>query len=158
MTYKLFVFGKLKEDYLVQGVNDYLKRLNHYRPVEIIELNDEKEPKNPSIKDLEQLKETEAQTFFKAYKEGPIILFDETGKKHHSVGFSKWLNQLEVSSSQDLNFVIGGSNGHSRLLKEKAMSLISLSDLTFPHGLARLIVLEQFYRAFKIQKNETYHK
>lgn len=158
MTYKIYVFGKLKERYLVDGVNDYLERLSHYRDFQIIELKDESEPKNASPKEIEVLKEKEAQTFLKVYKNGPIILWDETGKKYHSIAFSEVISQLEVNHSQDLNFVIGGSNGHAKSLKEKATMMMSLSDLTFPHGLARLIILEQFYRAFKILKNETYHK
>jgi 23S rRNA (pseudouridine1915-N3)-methyltransferase len=158
MTYKLFVFGKLKEAYLNDAVKDYVERLKHYRSLEIIELKDEKEPKNPSLKDIEGLKEKEAETFFKQYKEGPIFLWDETGKKMNSIQFSEWLSSQEVSQSKDFNFVIGGSNGHSKKLKEHANTLLSLSDLTFPHGVARLIILEQFYRAFKIQRNETYHK
>lgn len=158
MTYKLFVFGKLKEAYLNEAVKDYVDRLKHYRTLEIIELKDEREPKNASLKDLEGLKEKEAETFFKHYKEGPIFLWDETGKKMNSIQFSDWILSQEVSQSKDLNFVIGGSNGHSLKLKEHAHTLLSLSDLTFPHGIARLIILEQLYRAFKIQRNETYHK
>lgn len=158
MTFKIYVFGKLKERYLTEGVNDYLSRLSHYRDVEVIELKDEPEPKNASFKELEALKEKEAESFFKAYKQGPIMLWDETGKKYDSVAFSELISQLEVTHSQDLNFVIGGSNGHAKSLKDKATMMISLSDMTFPHGLARLIILEQFYRAFKILKNETYHK
>lgn len=158
MTYKIYVFGKLKERYLTEGVEDYLSRLSHYRDFQIIELKDESEPKNASPKDLEALKEKEAQTFLKAYKNGPIILWDETGKKQSSPDFSEWLNQLESMHTQDLNFVVGGSHGHAKSVKQKAHSMISMSDMTFPHGLFRLIILEQFYRAFKIQRNETYHK
>ncbi len=158
MTYKLFVFGKLKEAYLKDAVDDYLNRLNHYRTVELIELTDLKEPKNASAKDLERLKEKEAETLLKHYKSGPIILFDETGKTLDSTQFSTWLSDLETRHTQDLNFVIGGSNGHAASLKQKADARLSFSKMTFPHGLFRVIALEQMYRAMKIRFNETYHK
>lgn len=158
MTYKLFVFGKLKETYLKEAVHDYLTRLNHYRNVEIIELPDQKEPKNASPKDIEAIKEKETEVFLKHYKSGPIFLFDEMGKKLSSVDFSQWLTQMEATHQNEFNFVIGGSNGHAKSLKQKASVLLSLSNMTFPHGLFRVIALEQLYRAMKIQSNETYHK
>ena len=158
MTYKLFVTGKLKESYLKDAVDDYLNRLNHYRTFELIELPDFKDPKNASKKDLEKLKEKEADAFLKQYKAGPIILFDETGKTLDSTQFSTWLSDLETRNTQDLNFVIGGSNGHAATLKQKADYRLSFSKMTFPHGLFRAIALEQMYRAMKIRFNETYHK
>lgn len=158
MTYKLFVFGRLKEAYLRDAVKDYLTRLSHYRNVEIIELPDQKEPKNASPKDLESIKQKEALGFFKQYKEGPIFLFDESGKAMTSTEFSRWLTKVESHHQAPLNFVIGGSNGHAQTLKEKADQLISMSAMTFPHGVFRVIALEQLYRALKIRLNETYHK
>lgn len=158
MTYKLFVFGKLKEPYLKDAVHDYFSRLTHYRTIEIIELPDQKEPKNASTKDIDGIKEKEAEVFLKHYKSGPIFLFDETGKKMNSVAFSKWLNHMESTHQNDLNFVIGGSNGHAKSIKQKASQQLSVSDMTFPHGLFRVIALEQLYRAMKINAHETYHK
>ena len=158
MTYKLFVFGKLKEAYLKEATKDYLTRLNHYRNVEIIEILDLKEPKKASAKDLETLQEKEGDMFLKQYKNGPIYLFDEKGKTMSSTQFSSWLSSQETMHQHNLNFVIGGSNGHGPTLKKMATQLISFSQMTFPHGLFRVIALEQFYRAMKIMANETYHK
>lgn len=158
MKINLFVFGKIKETYLKEAINDYLKRINHYRALTIIELKDLKEPKNASFSDLETLKDQEANLFFEKYKEGPIICLDEKGKTYSSISFSEKINQLESRGHSTLNFVIGGSNGLSQSLKEKSQEIISFSKMTFPHGLMRLIFLEQLYRAYKILSHETYHK
>lgn len=158
MKINIFVFGKIKESYLKEGINDYLKRLQHYRTVRIIELKDLKEPKNASTMDIEGVKEKEASFFYDKYKEGPIICLDEKGIAYSSISFSEKINQLESRGQGVINFVIGGSNGLSRSLKEKSQELISFSKMTYPHGLFRLILLEQLYRAYKILNHETYHK
>jgi len=150
MKINLFVFGKIKESYLTEAIKDYLKRLNHYRPVKIIELNDLKEPKNASLSDIDKLKEKEASFFFDSYKEGPIIALDESGKMFSSIEFSETINQFENRGPSTLNFVIGGS--------KKSELMISFSKMTFPHGLMRLYFLEQLYRSYKILSHETYHK
>ncbi len=158
MIVNLYVYGQIKEAYLNTGIDDYLKRLKHYRTVNIIELKDLQEPKNASPLDIEHLKEKEAAFFFDKVQEGPIIALTLEGKTLDSEAFASWLEHQESTASKAINFVIGASNGLAPSILKAASAKISFSALTFPHGLFRLIFLEQLYRAYKINHLETYHK
>ena len=143
---KIIALGKIKEQYLTDLINDYSKRINNYHKLSIVELKDE----NNLIKErdniLKHLKNNEY-----------IIILDVKGKKLNSNEFANELNKLFISHS-NITFIIGSSEGLHQDIKEKAKYLLSFSDFTFPHGLFRGILLEQIYRAFKINNNESYHK
>lgn len=142
---KIIAVGKIKEDYLKKAIDDYLKRINKYHRVEIIEVLDD------NIK-------TEGDRILKVVnKKDYIIALDINGEEISSLEFSKKLDNLFINNS-NITFIIGGSNGISDDIKKLANYHLSFSKMTFPHQLFRLILLEQIYRGFKIMHNETYHK
>ncbi len=143
---KIICFGKIKEDYLKDLINDYLKRINKYHKIEIIELKD-----NDDIN-----KETDDLLKVLNLKEYNIAL-TISGKSYTSEDYAKHLDNL-FNYHSNINFIIGSSNGLSNEVISKCNEQISFSHLTFPHGLFRGILLEQIYRAFKINNNERYHK
>jgi 23S rRNA (pseudouridine1915-N3)-methyltransferase len=151
--------GKLKEKYLKDAIGEYQKRLSSYCSLNIIEVLDEGLPENSSFAIEDKAKKTEADRIMKYLKQGSfVIVLDILGKKITSEIFAEKLGSLGLNGLSDITFVIGGSIGlHEDVLK-CANFRFSMSDLTFPHQLVRLILLEQIYRAFKILKGEPYHK
>ena len=143
---KIICIGKIKEKYLNDGINDYLKRLTKYHKVELIELKDSdiKKEKEEILKVLN--------------KDSYIISLAIEGKEHKTTELSEKIDNLLTNGKSNIKFIIGGSNGIDEEIKNISNELLSFSKLTFPHGLFRLILLEQIYRIFKIQNNETYHK
>ena len=159
MTIKLFVIGKIKENYLKLGIQEYVSRITPYCKLEIIEVNDEPVKDNPSNAEIEIVKNKEADKILKLLKTSDYLISLDLGKKEmDSVEFARFLDKkFEIGGSQ-ISFVIGGSYGLGDKLKERCNDSISLSKMTFLHQMTRLILLEQIYRAFKINNNETYHK
>lgn len=143
---RIYCVGKIKENYLKELIDDYLKRISKYHKLEIIEVKD-----NDNI-DLET-KELLRVIDFKNYT---ISLCIE-GRMIDSNDFAKYIDSL-FNYNGVINFIIGGSNGLSKEILDKCNDYISFSKFTFPHGLFRGILLEQIYRVFKINNNETYHK
>lgn len=142
---RIICVGKLKEQYLVNMTEDYLKRINKYHKINIIELVDcNKKEENEKI--YEKIK-TSSFT----------IALSPNGDKINSVDFSNLISK-RLMTHANIDFIIGGSDGLDQNILNKANYIMSFSDLTFPHGLFRGILLEQIYRAFKIINNETYHK
>lgn len=141
----IICIGKIKENYLKEGINDYQKRISKYHKINIIELpdNDIINEGNEIIKHLNR----------KDY----IIALDINGNELSSVELADKLDKTFIINS-NITFIIGGSNGIRDDIKELANYRLSFSKLTYPHGLFRLILLEQIYRSFKILNNETYHK
>lgn len=159
MKFTLVVVGKLKEKYLKEGIGEYSKRLSRFCELQIVEVEDEQAPENLSEAQAVQVKKKEAERIIKKVKEGStLIVLDLNGKKLDSEGFAEKLNSFFVSGKSHITFVIGGSLGLDDELVQKADFRLCLSDMTFPHQLARLILLEQIFRAFKILNGETYHK
>ena len=158
MKIKIYAIGKVK-DFYKAGVDEYLKRINAYAKIEVIELKDEPINDNPSINEIEKAKNIEGDRVIKLLKPNEYLIGLDLNKKElDSVAFSNYLmNKLETNGS-NISFVIGGSYGLSDALKKRVNDSISLSKLTFLHQMTRLILLEQIYRAFKIINNETYHK
>ena len=157
MNIKIIAVGKLKEKYLKDAVNEYMKRLSAYAKVEIIEIVDEKEPDNASDKDIEIIKNKEGNKILDKIKDREyVILLDVEGKLISSEDLAGKLAELSLSGDSNLVFVIGGSNGVSEEVRKKAK--LSFSNMTFPHQLMRVILLEQVYRGFKINRGEAYHK
>lgn len=142
---KIICVGKLKEKYLIDLVNDYVKRVNKYHKLEIIEVKDS------NIKDeaLEIEKYIQSRDF--------IVTMEISGNKLNSIDFSKKIDSWLMTYG-NITFIIGGSDGIDETIKKKSNYALSFSDLTFPHGLFRGFLIEQIYRSFKIINNETYHK
>ena len=142
---KILCVGKIKETYLTDLINDYQKRINKYHKLEIIEIKDEGIEKEEQIL-LKNIKPTDY-----------VISLCLEGNSLSSLDFAKYLDKtLQINSN--IIFVIGGSDGLGPLVKERSNYKLSFSQMTFPHGLFRGILLEQIYRAFKINNHETYHK
>ena len=159
MNIKIIAVGKLKERYLKDAVNEYMKRLSAYAKVEIIEIADEKEPDNASDKDIEIIKKKEGNKILDKIKDREyVILLDVEGKLISSEDLAEKLADLSLTGDSNLVFVIGGSNGVSEEVRRKADFKLSFSKMTFPHQLMRVILLEQVYRGFKINRGEAYHK
>lgn len=157
MNYRVLCVGKLKEAYMRQACDDYAGRIRKYAKLDILEVPDERAPGTLSQRQLEQLCEREGDKLLAQAKGGLNVALDLGGKEMDSVSFAGWLHGLETSGQSSINFFIGGSNGLGRNVLAGAQR-ISLSSLTFPHNLARLILLEQLYRSAKINRGETYHK
>ena len=159
MKIKIYAIGHLKEAYLKQGINEYLERLKPYAQTEIVEVNDEPIPNNPSSGDIEIAKNKEGQRVTKLLRKDEYLIgLDLVKKQPTSEEFAKYLENKLVLGGANISFVIGGSYGLSDELKARCQDRIGLSNMTFLHQMTRLILLEQIYRAFKINRNEVYHK
>lgn len=159
MKIKIYAIGHLKEAYLKQGINEYLERLKPYTQIEVVEVNDESVSSNPSLKEIEIAKDKEGQKVIKLLKNDEYLIgLDLVKKQPTSEEFAEYLEQKFVIGGSNISFVIGGSYGLSDELKKRCQDRIGLSNMTFLHQMTRLILLEQIYRAFKINRNEVYHK
>ena len=155
----IITIGKLKEKYLLQGINEYLKRLTAYAKVEVIELPDEKAPENLSDIEMEQVKQKEGERILsKIAEDTHVIALAIEGKMKSSEQLADDLDKLATYGKSKIAFVIGGSLGLSNEVMKRANDTLSFSKMTFPHQLMRLILLEQVYRAFRINRGEPYHK
>ena len=153
---KVICIGKIKEKYLVDGINEYLKRLSRFTKVEIVELK-EYPSFDESLSSIDKTKDEEGKEILSKISNEYVIALDPSGLMLNSIEFSKKLESIYINSS-DITFIIGGSYGLSASVKDRANYIMSFSKLTFPHQLFRLILLEQIYRAYKIMRNETYNK
>ena len=143
---EIICLGKIKEEYLKDLINDYVKRINKYLKISIKELPDSENIIEEESKILKTIDN-------KSYK----ILLDIKGNKIDSVELSKLIDKTFISYPK-ITFIIGGSNGVTEKIKLSVDYKLSFSDLTFPHGLFRGLLLEQIYRSLKILNNESYHK
>ena len=158
MKIKIYAIGKIKNFYKA-GCDEYQKRLSNYCKIEIVELKDEPISEHPSLSEIKKAKDIEGERVLKSLKPNEYLIGLDLGKKEpDSVEFSGFLLKKLEQNGSNVSFVIGGSYGLSDALKERVNDSISLSKLTFLHQMTRLILLEQIYRAFKINNNETYHK
>ena len=149
---KIITVGSIKEKYLKDAIDEYLKRLKKYTNIEIIELKDEglvEEQKAIQLEGEKILKNISPKDY--------LITLEIEGKEYSSEEFAAKINQIQIENSNNV-FVIGGSYGLSKEIKEKSKMHLSFSKMTFPHQLFRVFLLEQIYRAYKILNNESYHK
>lgn len=149
---KIICVGKIKEKYLVEAVTDYLKRLNKYIKVQIIEVNNINLPdKNLVLKKEKELilKNIDSKDY--------IVTLELEGNNLSSIELSKKIEEIFIHNF-NITFIIGGSYGLDKKISEISNYKLSFSKLTFPHQLFRVLLLEQLYRSFKISNNEKYHK
>ena len=149
---KIVCIGHLKEKYWADACNEYLKRLGKYGKIELIELEDSTIDNEIVALEKEKVsieKEISVKDF--------LVVLDIDGQQLDSVQFSEKLNKIMINNS-NITFLIGSSFGISKEIKEKANMRLSFSNMTFPHQLFRVMLLEQLYRCFKIINNERYHK
>ncbi len=150
--------GKIKERFFSEAVNEYLKRLSRFADVAVAEVADEKAPENLSPAQAEAVKDREGERLLKRIKDGYVIALAIDGKRMTSPALSEFLSKKMTEGASHIVFVIGGSLGLGKAVLERADSRLSFSDMTFPHQLMRVILLEQIYRSFKIAAKEPYHK
>lgn len=159
MQIHIISVGKVREKYIKQGIEEFEKRLGPYCRLMMDEVNDEQDPGQSSEKELLQVKQKEGDRILKKIKPGQyVIALDIQGKQWSSEELANEMDKLSIHGKSQIAFVIGGSNGLSDEVLKRADQKLSFSKMTFPHQLMKLILLEQIYRAFKIQKGEPYHK
>ena len=156
MKIKIIALGKIKEKFLKDGVDEFIKRLTPYTSIEIVELTPiEIKDENLIQKALEQ----EGEKILSNIKpDSYVITLEILGKQLSSEDFASKINEITNSGISELVFVIGSSCGLSQTVSQRADFKLSISKMTFLHQFTRLLLVEQIYRAFKILKNETYHK
>ncbi|WP_313805186.1 23S rRNA (pseudouridine(1915)-N(3))-methyltransferase RlmH, partial [Cytobacillus sp.] len=151
MNISIITVGKLKEKYLKQGIDEYLKRLSAYAKIEIIEVPDEKAPEELSETEMLQVKQKEGERILsKIHPDAHVIALAIEGKMKTSEELADGLDKLATYGKSKVTFVIGGSLGLSSEVLQRANEKLSFSKMTFPHQLMRLILVEQVYRAFRI--------
>lgn len=159
MKIDIIAVGKVKEKFYRDAIDEFSKRLGKYCKLQIIEVADEKTPDGASEAIEEQIKAKEAERILKNVKEDAYVFTLEiAGKKYDSVGFSEKIDKLGVQGKSHIQFIIGGSLGLHTSVSNRSDAKISFSDMTFPHQLMRVILLEQIYRGFRIVSGEPYHK
>ena len=156
MKIKIIALGKIKEKFLKEGIDEFLKRLTPYASIEIIELTPvEIRDENLTQKALEQ----EGEKILANIKnDSYVITMEILGKQLSSEDFAQKINEISMSGISELVFIIGSSCGLSPIVSNRANFKLCFSKMTFLHQFARLLLVEQIYRAFKILKGETYHK
>lgn len=148
----IIAVGKIKEKALQTLIEEYSKRISGYTKINIVEVGDEPNEKV-------NVKQIEGERILKQIKkEAFVVLLDLRGESLDSIALAKKINEINTYHSSNITFVIGGSLGVSDEVVERADYLLKLSNMTFPHNIARLLILEQIYRSYKILNNETYHK
>lgn len=159
MKVTVLAVGKVKEKFYRDALAEYEKRLSRYCKLSIIEVEDEKTEENVSANQIELVKEKEGKRLLRFMSpDAWCIALAIDGKKMDSVAFSQKIEKLGVSGRSHIMFVIGGSLGlHDDVLRA-ADEKLSFSDMTFPHQLMRVILLEQIYRGYRIANHEPYHK
>ncbi len=159
MEINVIAVGRIKQNYIIQGVEEYSRRLSSYCDLNIIEAKEVKISNQSGEKASEKIKKREGERLLERIPDrGYDIALDARGKPMTSEGLAKSIKNLQVQGYSRLNFVIGGSLGLSQELLDSVDYSLSLSRMTFTHQMIRLILLEQLYRAFKIKEGEPYHK
>lgn len=159
MKINIYCVGKLKENYWKEAVNEYKKRIDGYAKLEIIEVPDSPTPEKASLAQEEEIKIKEGKKMLERVKPGDfVIALDLNQKEYTSEEFSLHMEKWLVAGGSSISFLIGGSLGLSEECKKRANASVCFGKMTFPHQLARVMLLEQIYRSFKIARHEPYHK
>lgn len=160
MKIKIVAVGKIKEQYFKSAISEYEKRLSAYTNIEIIEVSDEPIAKNSNPTLDQQIKEKEGSKILSTIKDNEYVILLDLHKvnEYDSISFANHLDKLFTNGKSTITFVIGGSLGLGENIRQRANERIILSKFTFTHQMVRILILEQIYRAFKINSHETYHK
>lgn len=159
MNISIITVGKLKEKYLKQGIDEYLKRLSAYAKMDIIEVPDEKAPEELSETEMNMVKQKEGERILaKIHPDTHVIALAIEGKMKSSEELADTIDKLATYGKSKIAFIIGGSLGLSDDVLKRSNDKLSFSKMTFPHQLMKLILLEQVYRAFRINRGGPYHK
>ena len=159
MKITLITVGKLKESYWRDAVGEYSKRLSRYVKLEIIEVADEKTPETMSAIEEESIKSKEGERILaKLRDDAYVITLEIKGNRLDSEGLAEKIGKLGLSGKSHITFIIGGSLGLSECVMSRSDYALSFSDMTFPHQMMRVILLEQIYRSYRIINKEPYHK
>ncbi len=159
MKITIVAVGKIKEKFYRDAIAEFDKRLNKYCKLNIVEVADEMTPDNASEADENLIKKKEGERLLKVIdNKAYVIALVIQGEQPDSVALSRKINRLCVDGNSHIVFVIGGSLGLSSDVTARANEQLSFSNMTFPHQLMRVILLEQIYRSFRILQNEPYHK
>ena len=159
MKIRIICVGKIKEAFFRDAIAEYVKRLSKFSIIEIVELQDEKTPDKASAAEEELILKKEGDRILSKIKDSDyLITLEIEGKRLTSPSFAEKIKNITLSGYSTIDFVIGGSLGIDKRIKSLADYSLSFSDMTFPHQLMRVVLLEQIYRAFKINAGEPYHK
>ena len=159
LSVQLLCVGKMKEKFYIEGAAEYVKRLGAYCKLTVTELPEERLPENPSPAQIEGALEKEGNAILaKIPKGSKVVALCVEGKTMSSEKLAEAVDGWAVQGASQLTFLIGGSYGMHESVKKRADLRLSMSPMTFPHHLARVMVLEQIYRAFKINEGSSYHK
>ena len=151
MRYRIIAVGQLKRGFYADGCEFYLDRLGRLAPTEIVEIKDGKEP------DAQRRTSGESDGLLQR-SDGKVVVLDERGKSFGSKELAGFIDEWETQSVSRVSLLLGGADGHSSQLRDRADALWRLSELTLPHELARLVLLEQLYRAETIRAGHPYHR
>lgn len=158
MNINIIAVGKIKEKYFTAAIDEYLKRLSRFVKLNITEVADEKIPDRASDKEIEQIKEKEGGKILAKIPQGSyVITLCIEGEELSSKALAEKVASVSMTNSS-VTFIIGGSLGLSEKVKSASQLRLSFGRMTLPHQLMRVVLLEQIYRAFKINNNESYHK
>ena len=158
MKITIVTAGKLKERYLSQGIGEFLKRLTPFAQMKIVEIHEEKMKENPSEAEKQKTLSLEGERLLRQVPDGSyLIVLDVYGKELSSEELAARMEQLGLQGRSSITFLIGGAFGLSKEVRAAADELLSFSRMTFTHQMVRLLLVEQIYRAFKINRGEKYH-
>ncbi len=159
MKIDIITVGKIKEKYYRDAVDEYVKRLSKYVKLNIYEVKDEKTSEGASERENEIVLEAEAGRLMKYIDDDAVLIpLCIEGNQYTSEEFSEYISMCENKGRSHLQFVIGGSLGMDKSIKDRGDIRLSFSKMTYPHQLMRVVLLEQIYRAYRIKNNEPYHK
>ena len=158
MNINIVAVGSIKEKFFKDAVSEYAKRLSRYVKLNIIEVKDEKTPAMASTLEEEKIKEVESERILSKLPNSYVVALTIDGKKYSSEELAKRMEKYDILSKGNLSFIIGGSLGLHKSVIDRVDEKLSFSEMTFPHQLMRVILLEQIYRAYRIRNNEPYHK
>ena len=159
MKITIICVGRIKEKFYTEAIREYAKRLSRYCTLAIVEVADEKTKEQASDTEIRLVKDKEGERILKALRaDSYVIALAIDGKQPDSVGLSEKIEKLGLHGVSHISFVIGGSLGLSDAVLKRADEHLSFSNMTFPHQLMRVILLEQVYRSYRILNHEPYHK